>query len=123
MSKYYCYYGYDQITPIKLKSNLINIANESQDFKKHLINKLRDPIKFIIYNFCNPLSYDLDKQILGMTNSLLLYKGSYSYYSKLPVVGSITYLSLETINQAMGGKFPAGVDLKTNLFKERKTNE
>ena len=52
--------------------------------------------------------------------SLLLYKDSHKYYNELPNYGILfttTYLSLETINQAMEGKFPKGTDLQTNLNK------
>ena len=49
--------------------------------------------------------------------SLLLYKGTYKYYSELPHEGTTTYLSLKTINQAMDGKFPKSTDIKTNIFK------
>ena len=93
---------------LKVKSNKLDINNANKETIQRLENKLFNPVKFIIYNFCIPRSYDVDKQMFEIGGSLLLYKGTYKYYSELPHEGTTTYLSLETINQAMGGKFPEG---------------
>ena len=106
---------------LTLKSNKIEFSTTNREFLKHLEAKLFNPVKFIVQNFCIPLSYDVDTQMFEIDGSLILYKDSYKYYNELPnggILFTTTYLSLKTINQAMKGKFPEGTDLKTNIFKE-----
>ena len=103
---------------LTLKSNKIDFSTTNREFLKHLNARLFNPVKFIVYNFCIPLSYDVDTQMFEIDGSLLLYKDSHKYYNELPNYGILfttTYLSLETINQAMDGKFPKGTDLQTHL--------
>lgn len=116
--KYYSNFEYPRYEIyLKVRSNKLDINNMSRENIKKLGVSLRKPIKFIVNYFCIPLSYDVDAQMFEIKGFLLLYKDTYKYYSDLPHKGNITYLSLKTINQAMKGKFPKGVDLKTNIFK------
>ena len=116
--KYYAYFEYPQFgIYLKVEANKLDINSANFETKENLCTKLRNPVKFIIYNFCIPHSYDVDDQMFELDGFLLLYKDTYKYYSELPHEDTRTYLSLETINQAMRGKFPKSTDIKTNIFK------
>lgn len=116
--KYYSNFEYPQFgIYLKVKSNKLDINNMSRENIKKLGVSLRKPIKFIVHYFCIPLSYDVDAKMFEIKGFLLLYNNTYKYYSELPHKGTITYLTLETINRAMEGKFPEDTDIKTNIFK------